>query len=266
MRLPAPIACCFLLLLPLAAYSQVLAPATATAVPRSNVLQVVRAESLQSRASKATAAQRAAMRKRVREENFDLGARFQLRPAEEAQVIELLVEVGLAEAAATPPSAWRMSLQAVRDEQRQRIEEVLGQQRSFYEYENALPVRRRVIAFSAKLDAANPLSLEQKVRMAELLGREEWKTMMVRANVFAFVPEDPEAARELVRKYDLQRKEYDYRRDREVTRLQVEQLRAILTQRQLLVYERLEADRLAIERSYVESLRIAAGLSRTIPD
>lgn len=218
---------------------------------------------------RATPEQRAKVRSQLEIENFDLRERVPLDPAEAAQLIELMVDQVISEAGNRGfAGLWGVSSLYQFEQRLQQVRNLLGEQRlaTYLDYDKELPLRRRIVEFDTQLEAASKLSLRQKQQLVSVLARQEIEELRDRRKLFAFVPEDPNEAREVVKKFDLERYEFDFRNQRQRLRLELDAVRTLLTPPQRLVFERVANDKLKSLQTYVENMRVAAGLSRTIPD
>jgi hypothetical protein len=146
------------------------------------------------------------------------------------------------------------------------IRRLLGEQgfERYQDYQNTLRERLQVTLFEERLQPGDELTPEQKSRLMSLLRWQEEQTQRRMLENRSWVPPavyDPEA----LRKRDITANEDSFWRAQEESQLLISRAAEVLTQRQIEVFARMEADKLDVHRTQLEQVRVDAGMSREIP-
>jgi hypothetical protein len=149
----------------------------------------------------------------------------------------------------------------------QQLRELLGEERyvRYLDYREQSPSRQRLAYYEARLDPQDKLTADQTERLRALL-QKEWEESLARRsgmmrNPFgrlAFSASDREAS---LRKANIELNEDGFRRLKEDSRLLLKQLADILTPAQFKVFERIETEKIAGQRKYVQQMRVSAGMA-----
>jgi hypothetical protein len=215
------------------------------------------------------AEERAVLLEQFREDLPDFAERVQLAAVEAEEIIGLLLDRALIERnASLTVRAFALSRPMVDDllQRLARIETVLGERVGIYKtYTDTLAARRRIRDFDAELADEDRLSVAQRELLITAMSDAERLQPPPRASWFAVLPLAEEQAEQAAKRFDAEREQYYFLRLRDLTREQLQRVSEVLTPRQFDVFFHIEAQRLDIERTHVEDLRLAAGLERVIP-
>jgi hypothetical protein len=169
------------------------------------------------------------------------------------------------------PNSVAMTDRVARNAQEgtRRLEELrslLGEQgfERYRDYQNTLRERLQVTLFEEHLQPGDELTLEQKSRLMSLLQWQAEQTQRRTLENRSLVPPavyDPEA----LRKQNIAANEKSFWRTQEESRLLISRAAEVLTQRQIDVFARMEADKIDVHRAQLEQVRVDAGMSREIP-
>jgi hypothetical protein len=248
----------------------IFAPAVIDPGPGRNALIPLTPQSALDALRLVPAEERAAMLEQLRGDLPDFAERVQLAVAEADEIIGLLVDRTLIERnTSLTVRAFALSGPLVDDllQRLARIEAVLGERVGIYgTYVATLAARRRVRDYDVELADEDRLSMEQKELLITALSDAERLQPPPRASWFAVLPIAEEQAERAAKRFDAERQQYYFLRLRDLTREQLQRVSEVLTPRQFDVFFHIEAERLDIERAYVEDLRLAAGLERVIPE
>lgn len=261
------------LLVPFVATAQVPSTAPSQRGPSMNAVQLQPLDAALGAPARLSASERAALIEELKPRLPDFTDRLRLSAKEEQQILGLLLDGEIVKGAIPNGSAIYSNVVAGDAERRvKQIRKLLGRRFALYqEYFETLAIRRRVVAFDAELAATDQLQPQQKERLIELLRANEQQLQerlqqQTRPRGRAALPDDPAEAELAARRFDVERKQYDFVLGRALTRLQLERVPEVLTPAQLEVFSRIETQRLAAEQAYVEDLRVAAGMDRAIPE
>jgi len=153
---------------------------------------------------------------------------------------------------------------------KQQIRDVLGEER-FERYLSYLPTLRERCSmhyFNAHLDEQDRLTAEQKELLMKLLRAQQDADMARRrGEAGSRIPlAQPVFSPEAIQKLNIESNEDSFRQMQEDSRALLRQLPAVLTPKQLEAFARIEAEKLASQKKYVQQLRVSAGMSPEFDD
>jgi hypothetical protein len=173
------------------------------------------------------------------------------------------------------PGALMTNMVAGESRDKDQIRQLIGEEAfdRYLRYDETSMERQQVTQFSARLDAADRLSADQRQKLMALTRERMYKRFEMRPpgsldspigrRLLTMSAEERDA---FMLKQNIELNEESVRELHQEKQSMVEQARVFLTPKQLESYSKWYDDRIETSRKYVEKMRVSAGMSPTFDD